>query len=205
MHPNPAFRAEPRERNIAFARERAFGTLSANGEAGPLVSHVPFLLSEDGTVLETHLVRSTPLSRSLPAQAVMAVAGPDAYISPDWYEMDDQVPTWNYVAVHLRGRLEARPADELRALLERQSAEFEERLLPKRPWTLDKMPTDLVERLMRAIVPVRMQVESVEGTWKLAQNKPGAARLAAARQLETFGRDPEARLLTALMKGLGES
>jgi len=205
MHPNPAFRAEPRERNIAFARDRAFGMLSVNGEDGPLVSHVPFLLSGDGTVLETHLVRSTPLSRALPAQAVMAVAGPDAYISPDWYEMEDQVPTWNYVAVHLRGRLEARPAGQLRALLERQSAEFEEQLLPKCPWTLDKVPDDLVERLMRAIVPVRMQVESIEGTWKLAQNKPEAARLAAARHLETSGRDPEARLLAALMKGIGES
>jgi len=205
MHPNPAFRAEPRERNIAFARDRAFGTLSVNGAEGPLVSHVPFLLSEDGAVLETHLVRSTPLSRALPAQAVMAVAGPDGYISPDWYEMEDQVPTWNYVAVHLRGRLEARPADELRALLERQSAQFEERLLPKRPWTLDKMPDDLVERMMRAIVPVRMQVESIDGTWKLAQNKPAAARLSAARHLDAHGRDPEARLLAALMKGLGES
>lgn len=205
MHPNPAFRAEPRERNIAFARERAFGSLSVNGADGPLVSHVPFLLSGDGTVLETHLVRSTPLSRALPAQAVMAITGPDGYISPDWYEMRDQVPTWNYVAVHLRGRLEARPAADLRALLERQSAQFEERLLPKLPWTLNKMPDDLVERMMRAIVPVRMHVETVDGTWKLAQNKPDTARLSAARHLETHGQDPEAWLLAALMKGLGES
>lgn len=205
MHPNSAFRTEPRERNIAFARDRAFGTLAVNGENGPLISHVPFLLSEDGTVLETHLVRSTPLSRALPAQAVMAITGPDAYISPDWYEMADQVPTWNYVAVHLRGRLEARPAEEMRALLERQSRQYEEWLLPKRPWTLDKTPEDLVARLMRAIVPVRMHVESADGTWKLTQNKPAQARLSAARHLETFGRDPEARLLAALMKGLGES
>ncbi|WP_212522806.1 FMN-binding negative transcriptional regulator [Actibacterium sp. MT2.3-13A] len=205
MHPNPAFRSEPRERNLAFARDRGFGALCVNGGDGPLISHVPFLLSEDGTVLETHLVRSTPLSRALPAQAVMAVTGPDAYISPDWYGMEDQVPTWNYVSVHLRGRLEPRPDTELRALLERQSARFEERLLPKRPWTLDKMPEDLLARMMRAIVPVRMRVEAIDGTWKLAQNKPAAARLSAARQLDGFGQDPEARLLAALMKGLGES
>lgn len=204
MHPNPAFRGETAERNLAFARERGFGIFSVNAEDGPLMAHVPFLISDDGTVLETHLVRSNPLARALPAQAVIAVSGPDGYISPDWYETPDQVPTWNYVAVHLRGTAEQRPADEMRALLDRQSALFESRL-PKAPWTADKMPPDLLARMQRAIVVVRMQIADVQGTWKLSQNKTEQARLAAARHLAADGTDPEARQLSALMRAITES
>jgi len=57
--------------------------------------------------VHAHLVRSNPIAQCLRAgerKAVLAVSGPDAYVSPDWYaRMPDQVPTWNYVAVHLRG------------------------------------------------------------------------------------------------------
>ncbi|ARE40798.1 Negative transcriptional regulator [Rhodovulum sp. P5] len=205
MHPNPAFRTRPRDANVAFARDRGFGMLTVNGPDGPHVSHVPFLLSEDGTVVETHLVRSTPLARSLPASAVLAVQGPDGYISPDWYGLPDQVPTWNYVAVHLRGPLEVAPPDALRDLLDRQSALFEERLAPKPVWTTAKMPDEGLARLMRAILPCRMRVEVVEGTWKLGQNKPEAARIAAADGLAAAALSPEARILADLMRILPET
>ena len=103
MHPNPVFRAEDRARHVEFARDRAFGVLALSAEEGPLLSHVPFLLSEDGSMADLHLVRSNPVVRALhePQRAKIAVQGPDAYISPDWYGVEDQVPTWNYVAVHL--------------------------------------------------------------------------------------------------------
>jgi len=202
MHPNPAFRAQQREVNLAFARDRGFGLLTVNGADGPHASHVPFLLSGDGATLETHLVRSTPLARALPGPGLMAVQGPEGYISPDWYGLPDQVPTWNYVAVHLRGRVEIAPEIGLRALLDRQSALFEDRLAPKPAWTAAKMPDDLLMRLMRAIVPCRMHVEAVEGTWKLGQNKPEAARLGAADGVEAAALSPEAALLSALMRTL---
>ena len=94
MHPNPAFRQTPAERSLTFARARGFGILTVNGAAGPLLAHVPFLISADGTWADLHLARSNAVARSdLPAPAVIAVSGPDAYISPDWYGLDDQVPT----------------------------------------------------------------------------------------------------------------
>jgi transcriptional regulator len=60
MHPNPAFRGDPAETNLAFARTRGFGTLCLNGPEGPMLSHVPFVLNADGTEAEMHLVRSNP-------------------------------------------------------------------------------------------------------------------------------------------------
>ena len=187
MHPNPIYHDADRAQNLDFARTRAFGVLAVSTAEAPLISHVPFLLSEDGTSADLHLVRSNPITRALktPQTARLAVSGPDGYVSPDWYGLADQVPTWNYVAVHLTGRLEQRPQDELLGLLDRQSAFYEARLLPKPPWHSDKMDREALERLMRMIVPVRLSIETVEGTWKLNQNKPEPARTAVADQITT--------------------
>jgi transcriptional regulator len=198
MHPNPAYRSEPVERHVAFLRERSFGTLAINADGGPLLSHVPFLLSNDAATCDLHLVRSNPIARRLPAEAVLAVTGPDGYVSPDWYGVPDQVPTWNYVAVHLRGTLAPLPQEAMRDMLDRQSAEYEARL-PKRPWTTDKMTPDVLARMMRMIVPCRLTVASIDGTWKLSQNKAAEARLAAAGSVATgFGAELEA--LSRLMR-----
>jgi len=183
MHPNPAFRGETQERHVAFARSRGFGTLAVNAEGGPLLSHVPFLLSEDASSADLHLVRSNPIARLGEILAVIAVTGPDAYISPDWYGVDDQVPTWNYVAVHLRGTLVPLPHDEMHEMLDRQSASYEARLAPKRPWTTDKMSDDAMKRMLRQILPFRLMIETIDGTWKLGQNKPDSARRQAADQV----------------------
>lgn len=190
MHPNPIYHDADRAQNLDFARTRAFGVLAVSTAEAPLISHVPFLLSEDGTSADLHLVRSNPITRVLktPQAARLAVSGPDGYVSPDWYGLADQVPTWNYVAVHLTGSLEQRPQDELLGLLDRQSAFYEARLLPKPPWHSDKMDREALERMMRMIVPVRLSIETVEGTWKLNQNKPEPARTAVADQITTgFG------------------
>ena len=106
MHPNAAFRQEPYDRNLAFARARGFGILSMNGPDGPLAAHIPFLLNEDASFAEMHLARSNPIARArLPAPALLAISGPDAYVSPDWYgphsEVPDQVPTWNLSLIHI--------------------------------------------------------------------------------------------------------
>jgi len=203
MHPNPVFHTASMAENLAFARARSFGVLAVSAaEAAPMLSHVPFVLSEDGQAADLHLVRSNPIARALkaPLAARLAVSGPDSYVSPDWYGIDDQVPTWNYVAVHLTGVLEPRPQEELAALLDRLSDLFEERLLPKTPWRSAKMDAGALERMMKAIVPVRFRIETVDGTWKLGQNKDAAARLAAAEGIETAGVGAELAALARLMR-----
>lgn len=198
MHPNPAFRGTPRDRNLAFARVRGFGILSVNSDDGPLLSHIPFLLSDNGDTADLHLVRSNPIARCPDGPAVIAVSGPDSYISPDWYGIDDQVPTWNYIAVHLRGHLERLPPEALDDMLARQSAHFEDTLRPKTPWTMDKMNPDVRDRMMRMILPFRLRIDHVEGTWKLNQNKTEAARRAAADGLEASGPSEIARHMRRL-------
>ena len=126
------------------------------------------------------------------------VMGPSGYISPDWYGEDDQVPTYNYVAVHLRGELVEEPEEALLPHLDRLSAAYEARLAPKPVWTTDKMSEEALAKMLRMIVPVRMKVAAMDATWKLGQNKSEAARLGAAEAvgdpaLAALMRDPPMR------------
>lgn len=203
MHPNPIFHTESEERNTEFARNRGFGILAVNGPDAPLLAHIPFLVAHDGSSIDLHLVRSNPIARALrnaPMNARLAVSGPDGYVSPDWYETPDQVPTWNYVAVHFKGMLRLLPNGALRDLIDRESAFFEERLRPKSPWTSDKMTPEVMEKMMRQIVPCQLRIDSVNGTWKLNQNKPDDVRMRAADAMEQFGIGQETRALAAMMR-----
>ena len=206
MHPNPAFRRVARATSLEFARAQGFGQLLINGADGwPLVAHVPFVLDASGAVAGFHLVRSNPIARAVgqgvgqgvPARLVGQ--GPHSYVSPDWYEMPQQVPTWNYVAVHLSGEIRPCTSDALLAQLDQISAQFEARLAPKRPWTHAKMEPQVMEGMMRQIVPFALHVTQVDGTWKLGQNKPDAARLAAAGQMVQHGMGCNVAQLAALM------
>jgi transcriptional regulator len=201
MHPNPLYRATDRDTNLAFARTRGFGTLAVTAPDGPVLSHIPFLISPDGGSLDLHLVRSNPIARMAGdgLDAVIAVQGGDAYVSPDWYGVADQVPTWNYVAVHLRGRLSPLPHEAMRDMLERQSAAYEGRL-PKTPWTTDKMTPEVLDRMMRQILPFRMSIEDVQGTWKLGQNKSAEAREGAASGIEAAPMGQDGAGIAALMR-----
>lgn len=185
MHPNPAFRGEDDAANLAFAAARGFGIVTVSGPEGPLCAHVPFLLGAG--FVDLHLARSNALGRAVLAAgrlpALIAVSGPDAYVSPDWYGVEDQVPTWNYVAVHLRGVLEPLPENTLHKMVDDLSALHEARLLPKTPWTSAKMGEGVMERMLRMILPFRLQLTGVEGTWKLNQNKVPEVRAAAVQGL----------------------
>ncbi|WP_179381532.1 FMN-binding negative transcriptional regulator [Jannaschia marina] len=200
MHPNPSFRQAPEARSLDFARSRGFGTLLVNGPEGPLLAHVPFLLSGNGRTADLHLVRSNPILRAETDAAVIAVTGPDSYISPDWYGVPDQVPTWNYVAVHLRGRLIRLDAGAMRDMVDRQSAAAEAPLAPKPIWQTGKMTPEVRERMMRQIVPCRLEITRADATWKVSQNKPDEVRLRAADGVEAAGLAPDAADLAHLMR-----
>lgn len=181
----------------AFVAARAFAHIFVHTGEGPMVAHAPVTVTGAG-MLRFHLARGNRLTRHLDGAAVLAsIAGPDAYISPDWYGTDDQVPTWNYLAVEAEGtaRLldEAALAEQLDAL----SAAQEARLLPKTPWTRSKMTPGRSEAMLRAILCFEIAVTAWRGTAKLGQNKSAAERAGAVAGLRALGMDD----MAALMEG----
>ncbi len=180
MHPQPAFRETDEAALLAHLARHAFVTLSAAPQGRLRVAHAPVVVRrlEGGLALDFHLSRGNALAASI-ADGFRAVAvglAGDAYISPDWYESADQVPTWNYISVEAEGPVAALDDAGLVALLDALSAQEEARLAPKPPWTRAKMSPGRFETMMRSIVGARMTVERLEGTTKLSQNKDAVDR-----------------------------
>ncbi|MFS4437089.1 FMN-binding negative transcriptional regulator [Paracoccaceae bacterium GXU_MW_L88] len=203
MHPNPIFRKTDQQAAFDFAVARGFGQFVGVTDGAPVIAAAPFV-AVDGE-LEAHLLRSNPLLRALPTDVTLIVSGPDSYVSPDWYEVEDQVPTWNYVAVHLRGPMRALEPQDLRAHLDRLSERFEAELAPKPIWRTEKMTPEVLAKMMRMIVPVRLTVESIDSTFKLSQNKTDEVRLRAADQMEKGAPGLDPRAVAAMMKALKQS
>jgi transcriptional regulator len=198
MHPNSAFRWDDRDAMRAFAAEIGFGQLFLTTPDGPHVAHVPFVFLDDDRIA-FHLARGNAIAKHLDgAEALFVINGPDGYISPDWYGIDDQVPTWNYVALELQGV--ARKMDEaaLIAQADALSEMQEKRLAPKPVWTRGKMADGLFDKMLRAIVGFEMEATAWRSTVKLGQNKSAEVRAAAADGAEAAGNPAIAHLMRNL-------
>jgi transcriptional regulator len=199
----PAHFAESDLGKLHEAIERySFATLVSQRGAGPFASHLPLLLDRDagprGTLVG-HMARANPQWQDAAGQLVLAIfAGPHAYISPTWYEADETVPTWNYVAVHAYGRLELIEDHAAAEALLRRTVNLYESALPT-PWRLDESP-EFVERLVRQIVAFRIPIERLEGKWKLNQNHPHQRRAKVIAELESR-QDENSREIARLMRG----
>jgi transcriptional regulator len=183
MHPNRKFHIQDRDSMAALVRELGFGILFVATADGPRAVHVPVLL--DGERLRFHVSRGNLAYSALAAggEALFVATGPHAYISPEWYGLEDRVPTWNYVAVELEGPVRPLDPDALARLVDDLSAEQEARLAPKIPWTRDKMSPGRFEGLLKAIAGFEMHVAAWRGTAKMDQDKPDAVRARIAGAL----------------------
>ncbi len=185
---------------LKFVADISFSTLFVAGEEGGFVFHVPVVVAGERQ-LRFHVAKSNRGAAALPgARAVLSCLGPDAYISPDWYETPDQVPTWNYVAVEAEGRLRQLDEAELAEQLDSLGAAEEARLAPKAPWTRAKMTPGRFEGMMKAILGFAMEIEALRGTRKLAQHKNPAEIEGAAAGVAAAGRPDMAALMRAEAK-----
>ncbi|WP_029083361.1 FMN-binding negative transcriptional regulator [Bradyrhizobium sp. th.b2] len=190
MYTPPPFKPD-RAASLAFAEARGFGLACASDGTKPIASALPFYLSyaADGTPRALfHVARHNPLVKLAGGAAcevpwLLAVTGADAYVSPDWYVSPDQVPTWLYQAVHLTGPVRMLSGEELAVQIDALSAKFEDRLLPKKPWTSAKMTAARLDAMKKAIVGLEMTVEEVEGSFKLNQHKSETDYAAVAGNL----------------------
>jgi transcriptional regulator len=205
VHPNPVFRikadaATEREMMEALVQEIGFGMLFAETPDGPRVAQTALFSTGDGAV-QFHLANGNALTKHIAGKtALLVVNGPDAYVSPDWYDGPDQVPTWNYVSIEMEGPVRAMDKDGLTALLDDLSATNEACLGPKKPWTRDKMDGAKFDRMLGAITGFEMEVLAWRPTLKLSQNKPEAERLRVADEMDKLGKRAMAHFMREWVK-----
>jgi transcriptional regulator len=190
MYSRPPFQID-RAACLAFAQARGFGLVVAaccDGQQPLTASPLPFHLSygNDGTPrINFHVARGNTLAALADGRTpwLIAVAGADAYVSPDWYASPHQVPTWLYESVHLGGPVKVMTGPELIAHVDGLSEHFEQWLAPKPIWRTSKMPPGRVKDMCRGIVGLTMTVEEIEGSFKLNQHKSDADHVAVMEAL----------------------
>lgn len=174
----------------AAIRASVFATLALAHEGRVQFAYAPVVLDADGGLgrIRFHLAKANPVTALADGvRLAISFVGPDAYISPDWYESEGLVPTWNYIAVEGEGIAHRLDRDGLRQLLADLSAQEEVALTPKPPWTLDKVPPARLEAMLNAIEGFALTFERLEGKFKLSQDKRGADLDGALAGLEARG------------------
>lgn len=190
MHLPPAFRLDDPEAIDALVREVGLATLVGTRDDGALeVTHVPLVLRRgpgDGATLVGHVARASDTWRVLDGRPVTAIfQGPHAYVSAATYTSPaDQVPTWNYVVVHVEGTLRTTTCPELRADLEALACTFEG---PEPRWSLGTLSLELLTALEAAIVGVRVEVTRITAKAKVSQNRSTEDRARVRAMLATRG------------------
>jgi len=200
MYRPPAFASDDLATLHGVIRARVFATVATVIDGTVALAYAPVVLDEARNAVRFHLARGNPVAAMADGKAVvLSLVGPDAYVSPDWYQTQGMVPTWNYVAVEGRGRVRRVEGDALRRLLADVTAAEEVKLMPKAPWTTDKVPEPKMTNLLGAIVGFEVALESLEGKFKLSQNIKPEDAAGALRGLEARD-DAASRAVAELMR-----
>lgn len=192
-----------------FVRKRGFGTLVTCSSEGPEATHVPMILHPElGTqgVLRCHIARANGQWKTVESgRSVLAIfQGADHYITPSWYPTKQEhgkvVPTWNYVAVHVRGRARLFEGGELiehvKALTDQNERVFDT------PWSIDDAPREYIDAMSKAIVGIEISIDSIEGKCKASQNQPESNQQGVVTGLTRIG-SPESLAMARLVRQRG--
>jgi transcriptional regulator len=175
MYRPSAFAVDDVEVLHGVIRRRVLVTIAASRNGEVRFAYAPVIVDEGQGPLggiRFHLAIGNPLAKLEDgARVSIGVMAADAYVSPDWYRKIVTVPTWNYIAVEGEGAVRRTSREDLRKLVVDLSAQEEEKLMPKAPWQIDKVPPQRVEALLNGIVGFSLAFERLQGKFKLSQDK----------------------------------
>ncbi len=179
MHIPNKFQQDDEQQLLALIRDYPFATLITYSASGIEANHLPISISWQGDklYLHAHIAKVNMLWQSIAEDSEVLVIfnGPNAYISPNHYPTKQQtgkaVPTWNYVAVHVKGAIRfIHDSIWIYQALETLTTEHEAK--SHVPWAMSDAPATYINKMLPAIVGIEIAVTSMTGQWKLSQNQP---------------------------------
>jgi transcriptional regulator len=193
MYLPEAFRQDDRAALLALAATHPFATVITHGAGGIAVSHLPLCVDAERNVLRGHLARANPqLDQLVDGTDLLAIFhGPHGYVSPSVYLEQPSVPTWNYVVVHARGRTRRVDEQGLRSILDETVSCFD-----TTGWRL-YTGEEFLRPMLDAIAGFEVDLDRVEGKWKLSQNRSPADQARVRDWLQRG--DDSSRALAAFM------
>ncbi|MGB0494851.1 MAG: FMN-binding negative transcriptional regulator [Kangiellaceae bacterium] len=167
----PTYFEMSEDNSFKMIQTQPFGQLLVCHNNHVTQAFIPFEVDHNERYLFAHIAKQNDLLIALQESTDVHVnfIGHHAYISPNWYQSVEQVPTWNYQAVEIRGTLTLLNEEETLSVISRLSeiheAEFEN------PWTMDKLSEKKTNAMLRAIVGLRIDIREISGKSKMSQNK----------------------------------
>jgi transcriptional regulator len=191
------FKVEDDEIIYNIIQEYGFATFFSQHEGEPFATHIPLMIDKDKEYLYGHFARANPQWKDIHNQNVLAIFhGPYCYISSSWYESNQAVPTWNYLAVHVYGKVEIVEDDELKESLSDLVKKYE---VPDSSYQLYEVDARYLEGMTKGVVGFKIKIKKIEGKAKLSQNHSIERRELVIQELEKFESEDE-RKIASYMK-----
>lgn len=183
------FEQNDRKKSIAFMEAYNFAIVVSVKEQLPLATHLPFVLEEreKELILISHMSKANEQWKTFSGKEVLVIfSEPHAYISPSLYEKQQNVPTWNYVAVHAYGKINILNSTEQKLdVLHKQMQTFEAGYIEQ----FKTLEQKYIDGLLNGIVAFEINVTKLQSKEKLSQNKSTTEKQNIKKHLTDSGGD----------------
>ncbi len=196
------FREDDHQTIVEFLKENNFPAIMSYDGVKPIATHAPVEITEGGNgkmVIYGHFSRANPQWKTFGDQEILLIfQGAHAYISARWYNHVN-VPTWNYMMVHVSGTVRFVEGEELYALLSRLVQQQE----AHSPYRLESLPQDFVQKEIKGVVGFAIEVTRIEAGYKLSQNRNDEDHETIVRELDKRGDEDSVKIAGAMRKKRG--
>lgn len=184
-----------------FIEQYGFATLFSQHNGEPYATHLPLICNKADRALYGHFARPNEQWKDAENQQVLVVfQGPHCYISPSWYETMQAVPTWNYVSIHLYGKMEIiEDEKEIFDSLNNLVNKYES---PDCPYNLNGVEPSFIEGMRKGIVPFRIIITKIEAKAKLSQNHAVERQELIIKNLENTSVQDNIQIASLMIKNL---
>lgn len=198
------YREEDRHNILTFLKQNNFPAIVSFDGEKPIATHTPVEVTEDENSKITicgHISRANPQWKTFGEHELLLIfQGAHTYISPRWYNHVN-VPTWNYMMIHVYGNARIVQGDELFALLSRLVHNHE----ANAQYSLESLPQDFVQKEMKGIVGFVIDVTRIDAGYKLSQNRNDEDHENIVLELDKRGDEDSVKVAMAMRKKREES
>lgn len=173
MYIPKVFKNEDEKEILEFIKNNGFAILVTKGQSKILASHIPLYLSIDNSgnrILTGHVSRANQIWKDFENKTeVLAIfSGSHSYVSSSWYDHEN-VPTWNYIAVHVYGSIKIIEGQDLLDSLKLLVDKYEQKSTC--PVSVDTMTPEFINREIKGIIGFEIMITDIQAAYKLSQNR----------------------------------
>lgn len=188
MYKFPYYTEKDQDKVIAFMKENAFALITGIGEDFPVATQIPLEIKSNGgrIFLEGHLMRKTDhhLAFEKNNKVMVLFTGPHCFVSASWYTNPQVGSTWNYMTVQAKGKITFLDEEGTYNAVKTVSNKY---VGTQTAGAFENLPSSYIDQMIKAIVGFRIEVESIENTFKLSQNRDEASQKNIINQLKKRG------------------